>query len=350
MNVGQEMYKALISEISNFEKLARAYNITFFHGTSCSFLDGIYDKGLLPTKPVPYQPKAVFLTNNIQKAAHYAFGFEDPCVLEINISSSKRLNKVFEDNLDKDTDKYDSDEIYNLLDEDIRKIEYDCRDILKNIGLPQYRFRIDKDNILKTNIFKEIINFIRSNDLDLQSKNNLIYLAKSKFHLLQNYEFVEIAQDGTIVPMDNFYESLHQAYYENKIPVSAIKFVWIPANLVKDEVKQKSLEIKHFGTQVLPSDLGNFNALIQSWQSKTYKLNDSNFEDYKKRIIDDLDDFNKIGLGSDFVNDISNCSSKEELEDMLLDFDLEQINDIIRVQDWLKFNIGLKEVKNIIKD
>lgn len=328
-----DIYSQLARKSSQFLKFARAYLATMFHGTQINFLKDIASEGLKPYKPVPYQPRAVFLTPNIETAATYAgLGKTNvPVILEINLSGTARLNKITEDALDQDREVYEESSIEHFLEEDIRYLERKIRDI---IGESVY---FDSENLLKTNIIKLLLNKIKERNLPAQELNQAILEAKSKIKDLVNhqFEYIEISENGTIVPKEELYQAYHQVSYPKAIPAQAIKFVWIPAELLKPEIVAQAVGKKNFGQRVLPGILKQFNDVIFKYQSKV--LYAKNF-DVKQNILDDLEEFKEHGLAVDLFKEIENTSSLEELKDIFEFIEPFDPGEEVNSQTWLKFS------------
>ena len=340
-----------------YEKLclARIYSLTTYHGTDVSNIPGIVQKGLLAKKPEGLTSlKGVYLTNTIETAARYACVSANPVVLELTISSPKRIDKIVWDELDRDEDLYD-DASEPFWHESESSLKRDISKVLEYTGyglpgsFPSLPHEIEGFRGL--NIYKEILNYARNNNMDVQQ------IKKSIQEIMPpgtDYEYFEIAQDGTLTLTGAFYDAATQMVYPESLPSIAIKAVWLPLENIKPEFRQRAVDTEGFGSRLLPGDISNINDEWKSVCNRIFSLDKKDEEESKEimeSVVDSLEFVDPHKITKDYIVDLKRCienNDAEEFKDIIYNFEWLDAGEMSESKLWGKFNInGPAELLNI---
>ena len=178
-----------------------------YHGTDGRYLSRILSEGILAQNPQPNFDKGVYMTSEIEKAARYAVdGIEKnhgiPIILQISISSDKKIKKIYRDTLDRDESHlYDHDEDY---DSDLQDLERSVEGVITAI-LPGIRIDMqdrdryfdfssfgDKSSLRGINIYRNILGFARQKRLDLNKVKQTMF---SMIPPGTNFGNISVAED-----------------------------------------------------------------------------------------------------------------------------------------------------------
>lgn len=329
----------LLRKCAQFEKIisiAYPNQITMFHGTDAKKLKGIFDTGLNASKPNAYNVKAVYLTADMETATRYAVNHHSnkhdyPVVLEIQLSSKRRIKKLNRDFQDRYESAYDSD--YSPEDEAIRYLENDISEVFGGRWLPNGfgsyfdTMVTDLTEIKGKNIYKAIIQF------GVDSGRNKQELKKKIFEVMppgKNYDgLIEIASDGTIVLTDAYYESAHQLTYPKDLPPSTIKSVYIaniPPEIASGSIDQVKLKQKLLAPEVKDID-DDMLSCIQKYVFKNPA--DDEVQEIMADAIEDLRDIDAHGIYAD---------------------DYRQLEEISESGDWDSFKEILEGIEQNVHD
>jgi len=349
-------------------KFSKTVGLTTFHGTNAENIPNIIEKGLLAKSPIgaPHAAKAIYLTNNIETAARYCRDFEKPVILEIYISSPKRVNKLIQDPLDMDESLYENYDNEPFFMEDINYLE---RLINKIFDINSYLCPIDFPNEIEGfrnfDLYGVIKDFAKSKNLDLNK------IKKKIKELLppQDLDYLRINESGFISLLPSVYDTFHQMYYRKDLPASTIKAIWIPKNKLKLEVSEGKEE-KSFGRRLIPADIRSLQNLINRFQSKFWHHKEQDCEielEDMDEVIENLDEEDSFGLlkednkwGLSFINELKLLRNdfKNALEDdkikikslfyeKFLNMDPLDPGEIASVEIWVKFPVNLNSLNNI---
>lgn len=283
---------------SQFLKLAKTVGVTTFHGTQADNIDDIIYGGLLAKHPkgAPNAVKAVYLTNNVETAARYCRVGNKPIVLEIYISSPKRVNKLMQDELDRDESLYDNYDNETFFAEDVRYLEDRINEIFDlgkysqcPVSLPH-----EIEGFRGFDLYGEIKYEARQNNMNLEQVK-----AKMKNLLpAQDLEYLKIGDSGTISLLSSVYDAFHQMAYTEDLPAKTIKAVWIPKNKLKQEVAEGKEE-ESFGRRLIPGDIKHLQNIITRFTNNFYER-DSTGSSIKlfdmQDVIRKLDEADTYGL------------------------------------------------------
>lgn len=329
----------LLRKCAQFEKIisiAYPNQITMFHGTDAKKLKSIFDTGLNAFKPNIYNVKAVYLTADMETAARYAVNrhsnkHEYPVVLEIQISSNKRIKKLQRDLQDRYESAYDSD--YSPEDEAIRYLKNDISEVFGGSWLPNGfgsyfdTMVTDLAEIKGKNIYKAIIQFGVDNAYNKQE------LKKKIFEVMppgtKYAEFMEIASDGTIVLTDVYYESVHQLTYPKDLPPSTIKSVYIaniPPEIVSGSIGQVKLKQKLLAPEVKYIDDDMLSCI------RKYLFKNPADDKVQEIMADAIEDLRDIDVHSIYADDYR------------------QLEEISESGDWDSFKEMLEYIERNIHD
>lgn len=277
---------------SQFLKLAKTVGVTTFHGTEANNINNIIDGGLLAKHPkgTPHALKAVYLTNNVATAARYCRDSNKPVILEIYISSPKRVNKLNQDALDADEslyENYDNETFYN---EDVRRIERAIKSIFntKSYSCP-IKLPDEIEGFRGFDLYGAIKYKARENGMNLED-------VKKKMTVLlpaEDLEYLKIGDSGTISLLPSVYDVFHQMTYTEDLPAKTIKAVWIPKNKLKEGVAEGKEE-QSFGRRLIPADIRPLQRIIDRFRNAFYG-SDIELGDMED-VIDELDKEDSYGL------------------------------------------------------
>lgn len=323
--------------------MAVSESITVFHGTGLKNIPNILEKGLLAQAPIGTNNKGVFLTGDIETAAYYTWHFDKPIILEVKITTHKRLKKIVHDPLDRDSDAYDEWDHYDF-EEDLEELDSIIKKVLEINNISYLGISLSEiEDIRGINIYKYILSYARANDLDINKiKNNI----KEYLPPGQLTEYIEIAQDGTIILSQDAYQSMHQIMYPKNLPSATIKAVWIPESHLKPESLDKSLDQKRFGKRILPGDIKKLNNLILNLHFSA----DHNTIDDASSILDNIKDKDVFNIFDDLIKDLEsaiNDEDLEEIENILMFQDPLDVGETAQNETWHKFILPLSEVKGL---
>jgi len=287
-----------INKLSSlFLRMAKTVGVTTFHGTDASNITNIISKGLLAKSPVgaPHAAKAIYLTNTIETAARYCRDFENPVVLEIYISSPRRVNKLQQDPLDMDESLYENYDNETFFSDDVRRIE---EKINKIFNTNRYSCPIDLPDEIESfrgfNLYGAIKDHAKSIGMDLQDVKNKMKVLLPE----QELDYIKINQSGIITLLPSVYDSFHQMYYRENIPAIAIKAVWVPKNKLK-EGSAEGKEEKNFGRRLIPADIRPLQYIIDKFRSDFWErgsLGSSIEKEDMDDVIERLEDTDMFGL------------------------------------------------------
>jgi hypothetical protein len=288
---------------SKFLKLAKAPSgIVTYHGTNARFLNNMLQEGILSKVPPGsyHKDKAVYLTNDISQAARYTLKEDLPMILELYLSTPKRLKKIKHDLLD----RYDWGDFESEWQEELIYLSKDLSEVLGGWER-EIEQALVTDNeiheIIGMNVYKLILSIARENNLNIQDvKNKLKKLPKSD----PNNFFFYISHDGTLQPTKYYYDWMHQMKYPTTLPPSVIKYVWLPERNLKNEHKNNALNANQIYSNYLPGDLDHIRSSIENAFKGIYGTETS--EEDKERLLVDLKD----------INDDFKDSTKELLEEV----------------------------------
>jgi len=241
-------------------KYATVHSITMYHGTDGNNLETIMREGLKPIKG------SVYLTPDIETAAYYSTfhkgSNENPIVLELVLTKGKRIKKLHEDPMDQpylSMGEYSEPSEYGKpWDESVRDLE---NDLEKIIGRYAYIRDLNIDtneieNLDGINIYKKLIDFAQSKNIKVDKIKQLMFKIIPPG---EEYEYIKVMDDGTLKLTENYYNEISQLMYNQEIPPSAIKAIWIPSSNLTLYIPETNYqgETKNIGRKLLPGDIGN---------------------------------------------------------------------------------------------
>ena len=308
--------KNIFKIASDFYKIALVENLTLYHGTDGRKFPKIMETGLDPLKST--SSKHVFLTPDFQKAARYGawsgeYMHSIPMILEIKLSGKQNIKKIYRDPLDHPNGWYEYGE--DMHDDGKEELISFKEDVENAFGyLPYFLENSDDwENVFGNNFYKAMIFENHEDD-----KNKIKKILFNKFMPVDINNYAQIANNGTIVPSEYFYLSMHQQKYSKKIPPSAIKNVWV---IVNDFYENE--EAKEFAPKLLP------------WEGKQYfnffknQIQNIYFSDFSikelKKITENLIDEDDHRIFSDILSDIQSQLSERNDEEKLSEHEISEL-------------------------
>lgn len=310
----------LFNFASYFEKIAKAIGITTYHGGNASNLPSILEKGMLAKHPfgAPHAAKGVYVTNNVEAAARYCRDFDKPVILEIYISSPKRVNKLKQDPLDLDESLHENYDSETFFSEDVRRIENGIKNIF-NISRHSGRMPINLpdseiENFRGFSLYEAIKDYAKSIGANLEDIKKKI----KEFLPPQELDYLNISNSGHISLLPSVYDRFHQMYFPKDLPAKTIKAVWIPKNKLKEGIVGE--EEKSFGKRLIPGDIRAIERVTNNFRSQYWKKSEDIDLDAMESIIEELDQTDWVGIYKE-KSRWSNKSFLEELEDIKNNFE-----------------------------
>jgi len=350
---------------SLFLKLAKTVGITTFHGTAAENIPSIVDRGLLAKNPAdaPHASKAVYLTNNFETAARYCGDYDKPIVLEIYISSPKRVNKLQQDPEDMDESLYENYGSETFYSEDIKYLEDKIKEIF---DLGEYSScPIDLPNEIEGFRGFDLYGAIKSKARDYDMNLEEVKVNMKELLPPQDLDYLKISESGRISLLPSVYGMFHQMYYRKDLPAAAIKAVWIPKSKLKEGIADGKEE-KSFGRRLVPADIRALQNIINIfvrdfWDGSSIELGD--MED----VIEELDDTDTFGLfkesnkwGPSFIDQLKSMrdafesASEEEREKIKSNFysELENLDpldpgEVAGKEIWIRIPTDINSLKEI---
>ena len=301
--------------------------IKTYHGTDGRYLPKILEKGILAQSPNGKFDKGVYMTSEIEKAARYAVdGIEKthgiPIILEISISTDRKINKIYRDKLDRDEDHLNEEnDNYN---EDLESLNRDIKYVIetsipnthlnyqdmRNFQLDLVDNDLDLSSLRGINVYKNVLNYARSKNANIEQVKRTLF---STIPPNRNYGNIIISEDGTIKIDTSEIENMHQQIYPKTLPPSVIKAVWI-----SNVPKEISGERMHISSKLLPQESRAIFDTIRNLCNKyLYDAQKGELDEDKiENLIDALDEINSGGWFDDDINTIK--SSPSSIENILL--------------------------------
>lgn len=307
----------LFNFASYFEKIAKAIGITTYHGGDASRLPSILEKGMLAKVPVgaPHAPKGVYVTNNVEAAARYCRDFDKPVILEIYISSPKRVNKLKQDPLDLDEslhENYDSEPFFY---EDVRRIEDGINNIFNISGWNcPIKLPDEIEKFRGFSLYRAIKDYAKSIGANLEEVKKKI----QEFLPPQELEYLNISNSGDVSLLPSVYDTFHQMYYPKDLPAKTIKAVWIPKNKLKEGITGE--EEKSFGRRLIPADIKAIERVTDNFKNHYYNDEESIDLEIMESIIEELSREDWVGICKE-KNKWNNKSFIDELEEIKNNFE-----------------------------
>jgi hypothetical protein len=360
----------LLKKCSEFEQkiisLAYPDRITMFHGTDAKKLqlilsDAKENSGLMAFKPSD-NIKGVYLTPDMQTAARYAVNHhsnkhEYPVVLEIQLSSKKRVKKLLRDTMDRSETAYEQEVSQET--ESLRYLENDIAEVFgKEYFAPSgfdryFDTRIQDLTELKgKNVYKAIIQYGIDNGFDKNELKKMIFKVMPPG---TDYDgLMEIANDGTITLTESYYRSAHQLIYPNNLPSATIKSIYIsniPEEIAKSATGSVSLKQK-----MLPHEIKGLKDELTRCIGKYVWKNPSEDDAHEvmEKAIENLKDIDIIGLYSDAWLDLEKILQNgdwESFKELLLGIE-DDINrsygDDEEIEAGKFYKFTLEQAKNIV--
>jgi hypothetical protein len=287
--------------------------ITTYHGTAGENIFSILKEGLKAQKPDGRFDEGVYFTQDIEKAARYAVegtGSHNPVVLEVWISGPKRVRKIYRDPLDRDEDHLYDDVSEDAYSQALYDFESDIEKVLQVSSIPRevgLNNLNDIDSLKGVNIYKLLLDYARSRGMDIRE------FKKRLFHEMgpgMDYDgWFEIADDGTIIPTEAYFESLHQQIYPKNVPPQAIKSVWV-GNVHPDEFSGETLEIK---SKLLPQETRSIYEDIRRLV-QDYSWEDSLDQTEMDAVVDNFRDADTYSWYEDIWSDLQNYANSGDYE------------------------------------
>jgi hypothetical protein len=327
-----------------FEKLAAVNVLKTYHGTSVYNLQSIAEKGL-------GLDNNLYLTNDIETAAYYAAASDRnknyPVILEIVIHGASRIKNILHDEMDREhLAGGEFGEPRNQWEEDLYQLRSAVKHIAEELNLNYSDIRfleniIDLDDDLSKinglNIYKELIAFARTNNIDVNKIKQLIqkYLPVGSIS-----DHLEITANGTIKTTADYYDAMHQMIYLNKLPVKTIKAIWAPEKQIRPLFKKLASEKKQFGYKILSGDVGHLRDKLQRIDGKIYY---SKTPEEMLRLIEEIKEYDEFGIiETKDLEEAAKAGNKTEILDILSWISNEdlQYGAVAGEQNWLKFELG----------
>jgi|CXWL01.1.fsa_nt_gi hypothetical protein len=302
--------------------------VTTYHGTAARNVPKILNEGLVAKKPMGGNAAAgVYLTKDVEKAARYAIdGLEKetsvPAIIELRLPP-EIVKKIYRDPLDRRENAFDEDSSETYLTEAYNHLKDSVMTILQSFGYDKWSLpreisqhieeTDDGKNIDGLNIYKMLLSFARSNNLNIQQFKQKMFEQIPQGETFDNY--FEVSEDGTIHGTEDLYDSYHQQVYPKNILPKYIKAVWltnVPEGVGTNTTTIKSKLLPHETKRVyddlqrLVGKYYNSEATVENIDEFIGQLEDVDVFKWYEGVVEELDAMAESGDTSGFSDILLN--------------------------------------------
>jgi hypothetical protein len=226
------------------------HSITLYHGTSLASAKKIVKAGLKalrgggPLSTGSGHAKAVYLTGDKGTAARYATGSDYPVVIEVRISSPRRIASLTLDPMDNpevgwnsDSGSYDYDPEWAYLFQGVaeyaKKQGWDdgllWSDRLERLLPHESSLGVEVEKLLRGyNLYKSVSQWLRRRR-PVTAPSDLKRF-RGAFRSGE-YGTLHLSNSGSVRLDSSHFSDLHQVQYSKGLPPSAVKRVWVPESV-----------------------------------------------------------------------------------------------------------------------